>query len=278
MGRLRPGKWLGGRLRPTLAIVQALDVHMRIEFTHRLLSGGALVLIALLVIWGWRTYAKGHPVRKGLVASGLFIITEALLGASLVLLELVAENQSLLRAVAVSMHLANTFLLIGSLALTAYWASGGQDVHLRNSNSKVAWLLGFGLFGVLLIGMSGAITALGDTLFPTTTLAEGFQQDFSGTAHFIQRLRIYHPLIGLILAVYTFYLLRHLYSKYRGFPRRIFLMLGVLILVQLGVGLTNLLLLAPLPIQLFHLFMADTVWIGYVLTSAAVLAAEPLLS
>jgi heme A synthase len=256
---------------------QAPDVHMRIEFTHRLLSGGALVLIALLIVWGWRAYAKGHPARKGLVASGILIATEALLGAGLVLLELVAENQSLLRALAVALHLANTFLLIGSLALTAYWASGGRDLRLKGS-PKTTWLLSLGLLGVLVVGMSGAITALGDTLFPPGSLAEGFQQDFSASAHFLLRLRVYHPLIAVTVAVYTLYLLQYLYGKYQGLPQRMFLILGALILIQLGAGLTNLLLLAPIPMQLIHLFMADMVWIGYLLTTAAVLAVVPIPS
>ncbi len=178
-------------------IPQAPNMQMQIEFTHRLLSGGALLLIATMVIWGYRVTAKGSPVRKGLTAAGTLIVTEALLGAGLVLFELVEENSTAFRAIAVALHLANTFLLIGSLALTAYWASGGSAIQVKGQGLKV-WLLGAGLLGMLVIGMSGAITALGDTLFPVKSLAEGFVADLDPNAHFLVRLRVYHPVIAVI--------------------------------------------------------------------------------
>jgi heme A synthase len=47
-----------------------------------------------------------------------------------------------------------------------------------------------------------------------------------------------------------------------------------LVLAQLGVGLTNLLLLAPVGLQLAHLLMADLLWIALVLFGATALAAR----
>ncbi len=242
-----------------------------IEFTHRMMSGVALLLVLAMLIWGLRTLAKGHPARKGVVASSIFIITEALLGASLVLFEWVAQNQSAGRAIAVALHLANTFLLIGSLALTAYWASGGADIRLKG-RKFLPWLLGLGLLGVLVIGMSGAITALGDTLFPAKSLAEGLQQDLQPGAHFLLHLRVYHPFIAVTVAVYTLYLIINLYRQQdRQSQRFMQLLIGVGVL-QLSAGLTNLLLLAPIPLQIIHLLLADTVWITYVLTAASLLS------
>ena len=158
---------------------------------------------------------KNHPVRKGLVTSGVLILLEALLGAGLVLFELVAENSSGARAFAVALHLANTFLLVGSLALTAYWASGGSAVQIKGQGLK-AWLLGTGLLGMLLIGMSGAVTALGDTLFPVNSLAEGIAADLDPSAHFLIRLRVYHPVIAVLVAGYSLYLVRMLFDKTSG--------------------------------------------------------------
>jgi heme A synthase len=252
-------------------IPQAPDVQMQIEFTHRLLSGGALIFIAIMVIWGFRISDKDHPVRNGLVASGILILTEALLGAGLVLFELVEENSSVERAVAVALHLANTFLLVGSLALTAFWASGGRAVQLRGNGSKF-WLLGGGLMGMLVIGMSGAVTALGDTLFPVNSLAEGIVADLDQNAHFLVRLRVYHPVIAVMVAVYSLYLVRMLFSQNHGVARKFLIALVVVGILQLGIGLINLLLLAPIPAQLLHLLSADLVWIIYILTTATVLA------
>jgi heme A synthase len=258
-------------------IPQAPDVKMTIEFTHRLLSGGALLLIGAMVVWGFRATNREHPVRKGLVAAGILILTEALLGAGLVLFELVEANSSATRAFAVALHLANTFLLVGSLTLTAYWASGGKAIQLKGQGIKV-WLLSAGLLGVLLIGMSGAVTALGDTLFPVQSLAEGIRADMAPNAHFLVRLRVYHPIIAVLIAGYSLYMVRMLYSQNRGLARKLLTALVVIGLVQLSAGLVNLLLLAPITMQLIHLFTADLVWITYILTTAVILAKPQSLS
>ena len=250
---------------------KAPDVEMSIEFTHRLLSGGAILLIAAMVVWGFRTTEKGHPVRKGLVASGIFIILEALLGAGLVLFQLVEENSSVARAFAMALHLANTFLLVASLALTAYWASGGRDVQLKGQGAKI-WLLGGGLLGMLVIGMSGAVTALGDTLFPVNSLAEGIAADMDPNAHFLVRLRVYHPIIAVFIAFYSLYLVRMLFNQNKGLARKFLAALVIVGVLQLAIGLTNLLLLVPITTQLLHLLGADLVWIIYILTSAILLA------
>jgi len=256
---------------------QAPDVEMSIEFTHRLLSGGAILLIAAMVIWGFRITEKEHPVRKGLIAAGILIVIEALLGAGLVLFQLVEENSSVARAFAVALHLANTFLLVGSLALAAYWASGGRAIQLKGRGAK-AWLLVGGLLGMLVIGMSGAVTALGDTLFPVSSLAEGLAADMDSNAHFLVRLRVYHPIIAVTIAIYSLYLVRMLYNQNKGLARKFLTALVVVGIVQLAIGLINLLLLVPISTQLLHLLTADLVWITYVLTTATVLAVPKPLS
>jgi len=252
-------------------VPQAPDVAMSIEFTHRMLSGGALLLIAIMVIWGFRITNKEHPVRKGLVAAGILIVTEALLGAGLVLFELVEENSSVARAIAVALHLANTFLLVGSLVLTAHWAAGGRAIQLKDQGSKV-WLLGGGLLGMLIIGMSGAVTALGDTLFPAGSLVEGLTADLEPNAHFLVRLRVYHPIIAVTIALYSLYLVRVLFAQNNGMARKFLAALVIIGIVQLSIGLINLLLLVPIPTQLLHLLTADLVWITYILTTAVLLA------
>lgn len=256
---------------------QARDTEMTIEFTHRLLSGGAILLIAAMLFWGFRITTKEHPVRKGLTASGVLIVVEALLGAGLVLFKLVEENSSVARAIAVALHLANTFLLVGSLALTAYWASGGKAVQIKRQGAKV-WLLGFGLLGMLLIGMSGAVTALGDTLFPVSSLAEGLAADQDPNAHFLIRLRVYHPVIAVMVAVYSLYLVRTLFTQNQGLARKLLAALVIIGILQLSAGLINLLLLAPIYMQMIHLLTADLVWITYVLTTAALLAKPQSIS
>jgi heme A synthase len=245
-----------------------------IEFSHRLSSGLALLLVIGLFIWAFRTYPKGHPVRLGGSLSLAFIITEALVGAGLVLFELVAYNDSMARAVVMALHLINTFLLLGALTLTAWWGSGGRPVRLKGQGT-VAWLLGIGLLGMLVLGASGGITALGDTLFPTTSLAEGLQQKFSPTAHILVRLRLLHPLIAVIVGVYLV-LAGAICQARRPDPltKRLVQGLTVLYLIQLLAGAINVVLLAPIWLQLVHLLLSDLIWITLVLLASSVLA-EP---
>ncbi len=245
-----------------------------VEYAHRLSSGLSLLLVLGLLVWAFRAYPKGHPVRLGGGLSMLFIVTEALVGAGLVLFQWVARDESLGRILAIPVHLANTFLLLASLALTAWWASGGKRLALRNQGS-VVWGLGLGLLGVLILGMTGAVTALGDTLFPSSSLGEGFQQDFSSTAHLLTRLRVWHPVIAISVGFYVLFLAGLLAMLHPGRQvRRPAIALGVLFVCQLVAGLINILLLAPVWMQLVHLFLADLVWIALVLLSAGRLSME----
>lgn len=253
-------------------IPQNPQVHTLIEFTHRLTSGAALLLVLGMILWGRRIFARGHPVRLGLSISGVFIVVEALLGAGLVLLELTAENDSMARAAAMAIHLANTFILLACLSLTAAWASGLPPLRLRRQK-YLPWLI-LGMVGIVLIGMSGAVTALGDTLFPAESLRAGLEADRDPSAHFLIRLRVYHPLIAVLTAAYTAYLIRHLFGRYDGLPRRLLLLLSAAFGLQLTAGMVNLLLLAPIPMQLIHLLLADMTWIAYVLSAAAILAQD----
>jgi heme A synthase len=246
-----------------------------IEFGHRLTSGLSLLLIAGLVIGAWRTFPRGHIVRRGAAWSGVLIVTEALIGAGLVLLEYVAQDASAARAWWVGGHLFNTFLLIAALALTAWWASGAAAPRLRGQG-RVGVLLYGALAGVLLLGVSGAITALGDTLFPAATLAEGKAMTFSPTAHAFVRLRIWHPTLAVVVGALV--ATAAVVAARRRLPhvRTLAAALVVLWLAQLALGLVNVYLLAPVPVQLAHLLLSDLIWIALVLLTASALSFPPL--
>src|SRR5687767_3844464 len=99
-----------------------------IEFTHRITSGIALIAVIVLAVWAYRSFPKGHRVRSAAMLSLALTVVEALLGAGLVLFELVTDNASGLRAFSMIAHLLNTFVLIGVLTITAWWSSGGPAV------------------------------------------------------------------------------------------------------------------------------------------------------
>lgn len=256
-----------------VVVPRAPSVETLIELGHRLTSGIALLLVVALVVGAWRRFPRGHVVRRAAAASGVLIVAEALIGAGLVLLELVAGDVSTARAWWMAGHLVNTFLLVAALTLTAWWATSGERPRLRGAGAILVTLVA-SLAGMLVLGVSGAITALGDTLFPVTTFAEGKALTFSESAHLFVRLRVWHPvlavIVGVLLAVAAVHATRH-----RGAPavRRAALAVVGLVVVQLGVGLVNMWLLAPVPLQLVHLLLADLVWIALVVLSASALAA-----
>jgi len=241
-----------------------------IEFTHRVTSAMALFAIAGLLIWAFRAYPRGHRIRLGAVLSGVFILTEALIGAGLVLFQHVAQNESTARAFSLSIHLVNTFTLLAVLALTAWWAAGGAPVLLNKANAP-KWLLGLSLAGLIVLGISGAIAALGDTLFPVKSMAAGFSQDFSPTAHLFVRLRVFHPGIAVLAIGFVLYAVGRIMKQ---MPTPAIQNLGLTVMglsfLQLILGAINLGLLAPVPMQLIHLAAADLLWIATVLFAAAV--------
>jgi heme A synthase len=250
------------------------EIETIIELTHRLTSAFSGVLVLGMMVWAFRLFPKRHMVRKGAVLSTFFIITEGLVGAGLVLFELVAHNASLSRAVVMALHLVNTFLLLAVVALTAWWAGGGAPVQLRGQG-KVGRLVIVGLFLLLILGASGAVTALGDTLFPAGSLIEGISQDFMPTAHFLIRLRVYHPIIGIITGIYLFLAGTALERERPGVQTLILSRaVKIIVVTQLLAGLINLLLLAPVWMQIIHLLLADLLWIAAILLGAVVLSQE----
>jgi heme A synthase len=244
-----------------------------IEFGHRLTSGVALLLVVGLVIGARRVFPPRHGARRAAYASGILILTEALIGAGLVLLEYVADDASIARGFWVSGHLANTFLLVAALTLTPLWAAGLPGPRLRG-HVALASVFAIALAGVLVLGTSGAVTALGDTLFPVTSWAEGKAQTFSETAHLFVRLRIWHP--TLAVAVGGAVVVAALVAL-RSDVRQARLARGVvsLYLLELAIGLLNVWTLAPMEIQLVHLLLADLIWITLVALTASALAERP---
>lgn len=257
-------------------------VETLIELTHRVTSALSGVLVLILSGWAFRLFPRGHIVRKAAVFSTIFIITEGLVGAGLVLFEWVADNQSIARAVSMAVHLINTFLLLAAVALTAWWAgattgAGGAihdnyTVQLRGQG-RVGWLV-IGAAGLLgLLGVSGAVTALGDTLFPAGSLSEGISQDFLPTAHFLVRLRVYHPIIAVITAAYLWFGAQAIANARPGIGSLFFSQaIRILVIIQLLAGVVNILLNVPVWMQLVHLLLADLLWIAVVLLGAAALS------
>jgi heme A synthase len=241
-----------------------------IELTHRATSGVLMLMVAGLGVWGFRKFPAGSLLRKSIALVMFFTITEALVGAGLVLFGLVADNDSVARAISMMVHLVNTFLLLAALTFTAWWATHGEPDRFRVAGLNGTLLVAGGL-GMLLLGASGAVTALGDTLYPASSLAEGWQEKFSPTASYLVRMRLYHPSIaigvGLYLIAATIFVRRRTdSSRIEAISYGLYGLYGA----QIILGIINVALLAPVWMQIVHLLASCLIWITFVLFSSEV--------
>ena len=222
-----------------------------IEFAHRLTSGLALIGVAGLWLYSRRVFTKDAPARRAAGWSLLFILLEALLGAGLVLFRYVEHDASVARALYLSAHLANTLVLLAFLTAAA-WLSHRSAVSLFGRKTPWEWAA---LAAVLIVSITGAVTALGDTLFPAESFRAGVQAELSASAHVLQRLRIVHPALAIGAALVV------VIAALRPAGRWVI----ALLVLQVLIGAANVLMAAPVPLQLLHLFSADLLWIALVM-------------
>ena len=238
-----------------------------IEFTHRCMTGGSLFVVLGLLVWTFRGTIKGQAARVLAVVSTVLLLNEALLGALLVKLGYVTGNQSTGRVVMLSIHLSNTLLLLAALTLTARLLATRQRWReLGVGGPKKVWAY-VGLATTLVVGVSGSLAALGDTLFPASSLRAAFAQDFAVGSPWLLRLRGVHPVSAVVAAAFVLWLV--------GQARRVGAGgLAMLVLTLLGfqfvLGVGDVLLLAPTWMQILHLLGADLYWIALVTLAAGV--------
>lgn len=249
------------------------SVETAIEFGHRassFLAGLGVAAVLGLAIW---LFPRRHPVRGAAFAAAVFLIVEALLGAALVLYGWVDADVSLGRTIVVPLHLANTFLLLGALTLTAWWGSEYATPQ-RSLFSGPARPLLLGALVLFLLGATGALNALADTVFPASAPLGDLADKFGPTAPALSRLRVIHPVVALLGSLYVVAVtLRQARGSSAGARRAVAAVAG-LVLAQVGIGVVNIFLLTPLSLQILHLMVADALWIVYVVFAAAWLGSE----
>lgn len=239
-----------------------------IELAHRATSGVALVAMIALLVWTFRVTAKRHLARAAVVAAAALTFNEALLGALLVLLGKVAHDQSASRAVYLSLHLANTLLLLGALVLTAHFLSRTVGFMRGSVEYRSTGIAFTGLLATLFVGVSGTLAALGDTLYPATSLRSALAQDFSAKSAWLLRIRWVHPALGLVAGAFICWLV--FTAAWRGRNRSLASGVVVLLVLQYLLGFADLMLLAPTWMQIVHLLGADVLWLALVMLTARV--------
>ena len=236
-----------------------------IEFTHRSMSGVCTTLVAALVTWTFSARPRGDRARKAVVWSGVLLITEALLGALLVKGGYVENNASNMRVLVQCIHFTNTMALMAALTLTWWWL-GERESTLRAGMAArgIAWVA---LAATVVVGATGSVAALADTLFPSPSLSAGLAQDFAAGAPLLVRMRWLHPaaaIVSLGCAIWLSLALRSRAARW----------LLALIAVQFVLGAGDVLLLAPTWMQVMHLLGANLYWIALVAVCSEVFSAR----
>jgi cytochrome c oxidase assembly protein subunit 15 len=251
-----------------------------IEFTHRITSAISFFSVVGLMVWTWRATVRGHLARAAAAASVAFTLIEAILGALLVKLGLTAQSQSPIRPAYLALHLTNTLLLLAALTLTAHLLSRKRG-FLRAGIRIVA---PFGAIAcilvVLVVGVTGSLAALGDTLFPATSLGQAFAQDFSATSGWLVRWRWTHPTVAFLSSIVLIWLLvraaQHRPQQGATWDNRGLSALVLLLLAaQYVLGVLDVFMLAPVWLQVAHLLGADVLWAALVVLTAR-LTLEPV--
>jgi cytochrome c oxidase assembly protein subunit 15 len=245
------------------------SIETMIEFTHRITGALSFFSAVGLLAWTFLGTARGHLARAAAIASVGFTLIEAILGALLVKLGYTAQSQSPMRPAFLALHLTNTLLLLAALTLTAHLLSRTRG-YMRGSVRLAA---PFGAVAtvivVMIVGVTGSLAALGDTLFPASSLGLALAQDFSTASGWLVRWRWTHPAVALLASAFLFWLLvraarRSTHWDNRGLTALVLFLLAAVYTL----GLLDVFLLAPVWVQVAHLLAADSLWAALVVLTA----------
>jgi cytochrome c oxidase assembly protein subunit 15 len=250
-------------------VPQAAHAKTWVEFSHRMMSGLFGILIVLLFVLGQRLFAKSHRVRGALWAALIFTISEALLGAKLVLAGLVTGNDSVLRLAMMSLHHINSLLLSGSVALVVLYsgatpgrvlAAPKTNLSRRERNEKLRY--GF-LILFVVVAITGGFAALASTLFPSSSLLGGLQEDFAADAHYLLRLRLLHPVLATLVGggIALYFWLRSQNESASADLKQSALQVSLIFVIGVVFGYLTLFSLSPVWMKLVHLLLAHMMWI-----------------
>ncbi len=246
-----------------------------IELTHRVTSGLSMLVVFGVAVYTLRRVPRGHIARSAALAACVLMIVEALIGAALVLLRYVGHNDSVGRAVIMAVHLVNTLGLTAAMAFSACSFSWKLE-RVEWRTREAAWLF-LGALGIVVVSAAGAVTALGDTLYPLEGVGAANALEAAGdqSQHFLERLRGVHPVLAVVVSGFLLALGPRIAERApsqaaalaEAWPTRIV----ALVVMQLALGVVNVWLSAPGWMQVVHLLAALLLWLAWVSLAFAVL-------
>ena len=228
------------------------------------MSGICTFLVVALLAGTFFGTERGHRARKSVLWAAGLLVSEAFFGAVLVLRHYVENNVSVGRVVMQSIHFTNTMLLLAALGLTAWFLGQTRIVAPGVSLTRLKPAAILAVVATIVVGATGSLAALADTLFPAVSLRAALGEDFAASSPLLVRMRWVHPaatLVGFVCVLMLALGLRTRFSK----------IVIVLLLGQALLGVVDVLLLAPTWMQVVHLLGADIYWIALVALGAEVL-------
>lgn len=242
-----------------------------IEFSHRV---SAQLILPLTVGLYWFTRAKKpeyKETQRWLLWATFFTLVEGAVGAGLIKFGLTAYKDTVHRTFAMSLHLVTTFALLASLAFAALSSVYKERVEFKGQGAVLS-IFSFGAFWTVILGISGAISALGTMLRVHDQVLE---QALRPTADYLDRLRVAHPFVA-VAALVSIVVCAGLVSAIRPYPmvRKASRVLLGLFAVQMACGLLNIWIKAPVWMQVIHLLLADLIWMALVSVGYFALTAE----
>jgi len=263
-----------------------------IEWTHRFTSGLFGLFVLALLIKALFYLPSKHPARKSALLVFIFTVTEALIGARLVLKGLTGSNTSIARLLTMNLHMLNSILLTGSLFRHWQFLKGQcisfKSIYLNKKNNienllfpKYKHLICF-IIAFFIISLLGSLSSLSASLFPSSSLSEGLLLDFDPGSHWLIRLRLLHPVLAISFSMsFLLYYIqwKNLQNKkiinekqitknnfYKDIIINInssFNLLFICVFLAMVSGLLNLLLLSPTFLKLTHLLILHLLVISF---------------
>jgi heme a synthase len=240
------------------------DVNMWFEHSHRLWAG----VIGIAVAWltGWTLLRFRHrPALWGLsVAASVLVLVQAGLGAAVVLLHL--------RAGLVTSHLGMSLVVVGCLVVLAVLARPDAGPPHQGARRVGRWAAGVGGLVFLQALLGGQATGRGAAhVFNAVPI---WLAPDAWTGHAREWLHVTHRaggyLVAVAVAVFALAVrrLRRADPTLPSWTGWLPWLAVALVVVQVALGLTNVLTRATVWSAIGHLTVASWLWATFVLASA----------
>ena len=229
-----------------------------LEHTHRLVAGVVGILIAVQAIWAIARYRSRAWIVWPAVIAAVAVIVQAGLGALVVL--------HLLRAELVTAHLGLAMLIVGCLILIAVNASDGDPQGPPDPRFARA-VAGVTALTLVQILVGGHVTGTAAGLAYADAPARGVFA-VAPVSSAIQAYNLSHRVLAVLVAAAVMWLIvQARRSGQQGWLLRLPRIAAWLVVLQIAIGIANLVTELSFVSVIPHLAVASWIWGVLVLTT-----------